>query len=435
MSVDHTTNVATTEESVYQTGGSRAWVILILLCLSFMFDYIDRMVIASLLPFIKQEWGVSDRLLGALTGVVSLFIAIFVLPFALLVDRWSRRKMVSLMVLFWSLATLACAFTQNYHQLLVARAFTGLGEAGYGPAAIAIIAAAFAMKSRARASGIFDAFAPLGSGIGFLVGGYIGLHYGWRHALGIVAIPGIILALLFWFTHDYKTVPLENGEKQSTSIAMAGFWNAFKGLFRIPTLWFVYIAFAMNFAVNTPMLTWLPSYFNRFYGMDEQRAGTLAGGLAMLILVGAPLGGFLADRWMKSRPNARIVLSGLTSLVSALLLLLAFLLPQTPLFAPILVAFGILSVAFLAPGQAVIQDVVHPGLRALAYGINVVILNLLGASWSPLFIGEMSDRLGLDKALLFLPIFGILAGVLFLIGSRWYERDLARVKQFILFEE
>lgn len=421
-------------ESEYKTGGTRAWVILILLSLSFMFDYIDRMVIASLLPFIKQDYNVSDRMLGALTGVVSLFIALFVLPVSLLVDRWSRRKMVSLMVLFWSLATLACAFVKDFNQLLIARAFTGLGEAGYGPAAIAIIAAAFPMESRAKAAGIFDAFAPIGSGIGFLVGGYIGLHYGWRHALGIVAIPGIILACIYWFTHDYKTVPLvKQGDKSST--ALSGLGESFKGLFKIPTLWFVYLAFAMNFAVNTPMLTWLPSYFHRFHGMDEQRAGTMAGSLALLILVGAPLGGFLADRWMRTRRNARLVLSGLTSLFSAVILLAAFLLPHTVAFAPLLVCFGILSVAFLAPGQAVIQDVVHPGMRALAYGINVVILNLLGASWSPLFLGEMSDRFGLDTAFLFLPLFGALAGILFLLGSRKYERDLGRVKKVILFEE
>jgi predicted MFS family arabinose efflux permease len=421
-------------EPEYQTGGTRAWMILILLSLSFMFDYIDRMVIASLLPFIKQDYNVSDRMLGALTGVVSLFIALFVLPVSLLVDRWSRRKMVSLMVLFWSLATLACAFAKDYNQLLIARAFTGLGEAGYGPAAIAIIAAAFPMESRAKASGIFDAFAPIGSGIGFLVGGYIGLHYGWRHALGIVAVPGIILACIYWFTHDYKTVPLVELEDKS-STALSGLGASFKGLFKIPTLWYVYLAFAMNFAVNTPMLTWLPSYFHRFHGMDEQKAGTMAGSLALLILVGAPLGGFLADRWMRTRRNARLVLSGLTSLFSAVILLAAFLLPHTVAFAPLLVCFGILSVAFLAPGQAVIQDVVHPGMRALAYGINVVILNLLGASWSPLFLGEMSDRFGLETAFLFLPLFGALAGILFLVGSRKYERDLGRVKKVVLFEE
>ncbi len=152
---------------VFREGGRSSVVILILLCLTYAFDYTDRMIVASLLPFIKQDWGLSDQLLGSLSGIVSLFIALFVIPFSLIVDRWSRRKMVAIMVFFWSIATIACAFARNYEELLLARAFTGVGEAGYAPAAIAIIAASFPRERRAIAVGIWDAFAPIGAGLGF----------------------------------------------------------------------------------------------------------------------------------------------------------------------------------------------------------------------------------------------------------------------------
>ncbi|HOD29583.1 MAG TPA: MFS transporter [Syntrophales bacterium] len=420
--------------AAYRPGGASAYIILVLLCLTYAFDYTDRMIVASLIPFIKQEWGLSDTLLGSLTGVVSLFIAVFVLPFSLMVDRWSRRKMISIMVFSWSIATILCAFARNYNELLIARAFTGIGEAGYAPAAVAMIAASFPQAKRAVAVGVWDAFAPIGAAVGFLVGGYVGLHYGWQHAFGLVGIPGLLLAIGYWFTRDYKTVPLE-GPLAAGAPKSGGLGISVKGLLRIPTIWFVYLAFAMNIAVTTPIMTWFPSYLNRFHGMNEQQAGNMTAMLAMLLLVGAPLGGYLADLWMKRRTNARMVFSAVTSLLSALLLAAAFLMPQSGLFRWFMIGFGILSVAFLAPAAAVIQDVVHPGLRALAYGLCVVCQHVFGAAWSPMLIGNISDHVGLEKALLVLPVFGFVAAALFMAGARYYERDLDQVRHVELVSE
>ena len=423
-----------TSPAAYRPGGPSAYIILVLLCLTYAFDYTDRMIVASLIPFIKEAWGLSDTLLGSLTGVVSLFIAVFVLPFSLMVDRWSRRKMISIMVFSWSIATILCAFARNYNELLIARAFTGIGEAGYAPAAIAMIAASFPQAKRAVAVGIWDAFAPIGAAVGFLVGGYVGLHYGWQHAFGLVGIPGILLAIGYWFTRDYKTVPLEDSITAGVGNS-GGLWTSIKGLLRIPTIWFVYLAFAMNIAVTTPIMTWFPSYLNRFHGMNEQQAGNMTALLAMLLLVGAPLGGYLADRWMKRRANARMAFSAVTSLLSALLLGVAFMMPQSALFKPLMIGFCILSVAFLAPAAAVIQDVVHPGLRALAYGLCVVCQHVFGAAWSPMLIGNISDHVGLEKALLVLPVFGVVAAVLFMVGARHYEKDLDKVRHVELLSE
>jgi len=424
--------------NLYQTGGKRAYVILILLCLCYLFDYTDRMIVASLFPFIKKTWAVNDMQLGSLQTVVSIFMAIMVLPLSLVVDRWSRRKMVSLMVLFWSLATIACAFANNFEQLLVARAFTGLGEAGYAPAAVAIIAASFPQESRAKMTGIWDAFAPVGAGVGFLVGGYVGMHYGWQHAFGLVGIPGILLAIAFWFTHDYKTVSLTDEKNKADSISSIdtkGLWSNVAGLFKIPSLWFVYLAFAMNMAVSTPIMLWLPTYLNRFHGMNEQVASTATGGIALLVLVGAPLGGYLADRWLSVRQDSRMIMSGITSLISAAMLVCAFMFPQSGSFWVFILLFGIFSLAFLAPGAAAIQDVVHPGLRALAYGICVVCQHLLGNSWSPMLIGDISDHVGLEKALLITPVFGFIAAILFFAGAKWYSRDIGRVSRVVLYSE
>ncbi len=422
------------QNEIYRPGRRGAAITLLLLCLTMLFDYADRMIVGALIPFIKQDWGLSDQALGSLTSVIYLTIAIFVLPLSVLVDRWSRRKMISLMVFVWSMATLACAFTRNYGQLLAARALVGLGEAGYAPAGTASIAAAYPREVRARAMGIWNAFIPIGAAVGFIVGGYVGQRYGWRQAFGLVSLPGLILAVMFWFTRDYRTVSLdpEGGERPETA---GSFKDSALGLFRIPTIWFVYLAFAMNTAITTSLLTWLPAYFHRFHEMDKQTAGNMAAGLMLLVMVGAPLGGFLADRWIRKRVNARMVFSGLTSLLSALLLSTALLFAQSALFMPLLICFGIITVCYVAPSAAVTQEVVHPGMRALSYGLCVICQHLLGGAWSPMLIGALSDRWGLEKALFVLPFFGVIASGLLLVGSRWYERDLERVGEIVLLKE
>ena len=114
--------------------------------------------------------------------------------------------MVAIMTAFWSVATLACAFTRNYFQLLVARAFIGIGEAGYAPAGTALLSAAYPEKKRARVMGIWNISIPVGIGIGMALGGIIAKYWGWKHAFGLVSIPGFLLAIWAWRLQDYKTV-------------------------------------------------------------------------------------------------------------------------------------------------------------------------------------------------------------------------------------
>jgi len=407
----------------------RAYYVLTLLCVLYLFDYADRMVMSSLLPLIKADWNVSDADLGLLTGIVSLFVAIFVLPMSVLVDRWSRKKMIAIMTSFWSIATLACAFAGNYHQLLGYRALTGLGEAAYAPAAVAMISKIFPRNYRAYYTGIFDAFAPLGAGIGFAVGGYVGLTYGWRHAFGMVAAPGLVIALLFLFVRDYSTLPLNEEKKDDThSATLRVTLQSIGNLLKIKTLWFVYIAYALNIAVNTSIMVWSPTYMVRIFGFDEKTAGTISGGIALMVLIGAPIGGIIADKWNKKNKSARLYVSAISSFLGALFLLLAISFQDTMLSLAMLGLFGVSTVIYLAPATAVIQDVVQPGMRAIAYGFNVVFMNTLGAFLTPVIIGKLSDSFGLRQAFFLLPVLGSIAVVLFLASRKQYLSDLVSNK-------
>jgi MFS family permease len=409
----------------YTGGGMRSHSILIVLFLVYMSDYADRYVVSSMLPFIKADWGLTDTQSGWLMGIVILFITIFSVPSSILIDRWSRRKMVSIMVFLWSLATLSCAFARNFTQLLVARALIGVGEAGYAPAGTAMLSAAYPEEKRAKIMGIWNISIPLGVGVAMLAGGQIAKHWGWQHAFGLVALPGMLLAVAAWFLPDYKTVKTEGAGFSD----LKGFFSNTAQVFRIPSLVFTYLGFAMNVAVTTALMTWLPSYFERTGMAQPGEGGVYTTPIFALVLLGAPLGGFLSDSWRKKRKDARLIFPALSSTIAALLLFLGLLNAGTGVQLPILVCYGIFATCFIAPAASASQDLVHPGLRAFSYAMCVIVQHLFGDIWSPGLVGWLSDLVGLDRALFVVPAFGVVAGVFFLIASRFYLRDLEHVER------
>jgi len=403
----------------------------LLLFLLYMFDYMDRMVIVSLFPYLKRDWGITDTQCGLLVSAVYWSILVFSFPVSILVDRWSRKKSIGLMAALWSLATLACAFTRDFRHLFAARTAIGIGEAGYAPGGTALISAIFPKQQRAKVLGLWNASIPLGSALGIAIGGLVAEHLGWRAAFGLVAAPGMVIALLFFTVKDYRTVALVKtvacgDRKARVKMRPAELVRQFT---HNRTLFFTNLAFAANVFVTTALLTWLPTYFNRVEGIPMSTAGIKGGAVMLLAIIGAPLGGALADAWMRRRPNARMVFPGLSSAVTAVLLFIAFSFFRGPSQYLILLAAGVFAVAFVPAAVAVTQDVVHPGLRATSLSVNVIVQHLLGSALGPLFIGALSDRYGLETAMTWLPAFALLGGLLFLAGSRFYTGDLAAVEQ------
>jgi hypothetical protein len=192
----------------YVFGKSHSLKILLSLSLLMTFDFADRMIIAGLLPIIKEEWRITDTEAGLLSSVLYLGMVIFVFPASLLIDRWSRLKMASLTGVFWSLSSAAGAWTKSFSELVVTRAFVGIGEAGYAPAAYVWISAAFPGRRRQLALGIFSTGQPIGMAVGVALGGYVGKMLGWHQALGLMAAPGLLIAILIYRGRDYQNLPV-----------------------------------------------------------------------------------------------------------------------------------------------------------------------------------------------------------------------------------
>ncbi len=293
--------------------------VFILLFLLYMFDYIDRMVVTSMFTSIERDWGITHTQSGLLVSAVYWAIVLLTFPISILVDRWSRTKTIGIMAIMWSLATAICALTGNFVQLFMARLLIGVGEAGYAPGGSAMISGLYPVDRRARMMGIWNASIPLGSAIGVLLGGIIAVRLGWKHAFGIVAIPGLIISVLFLFVKDYKTVDLSFIDKNSNKVKMES-RDIVREFITKPSVLFTYFGIASVVFVTTSMLTWLPTYFEKVRNLPQEKAGQLASTVMLLAIVGAPLGGYLTDMWRKTKVNARLVYPALSTLLSAVIL-------------------------------------------------------------------------------------------------------------------
>ena len=418
-------------EDRYLLSRGHSYYIFALLFLLYMFDYIDRMVVVSLFPYLKADFGLSDTHCGLLVSTVYWSIVVLSVPISVIIDRWSRKKSIGLMAIFWSLATVACAFTKTFPQLFIARTAIGVGEAGYAPGGTAMISAFFPEKIRSSIVGLWTAALPLGSAVGIMLGGYIAARYGWRNAFGIVALPGFVVAVLFLFGGDYQTVKL--GEKTDTGPRQAAKPREIIRRFaRTPSLLLTYVAFAGSMFLTAAYLSWLPTYYHRVENLPMEKAAFKGSLVMLLAIVGFPLGGFLVDRWRKTRITARLLFPALSSVITGAVFLLAFSSMHGDFQYALVLLGGIGASAFSPAAIAVTQDVVHPGLRATSYSFCVLSQNLLGSSLGPLFVGAISDRYGIHYALTLVPLFSFFAAALYFAASFFYEADLARVEKIPL---
>ncbi len=407
-----------------------AWYAFVLLYLLMLSDWIDRQVIASLFPYFKAEWGLSDTQLGSLITVVNWSILVAVFPVAVLMDRWSRRLCVGIMAIVWSLATLACAFAKNFGQLFAARAVVGAGEGGYGPGGSSMIAALFPERMRTTLMGLLWAAAPIGGIIGTVLGGVIAVNYGWRHAFGIVAIPGLLIAILFLFTvKDYKTVELAITDKEKGTKRKIGVREIILMFVTTPSLFLVYLGEAAQMFCASTILNWAPSFFHRVDGLPMDKAGAKAGLVFLVAAIGTMLAGYILDKWRRKRPKALLVGTAAFSLFNAVLWVVAFSVLKGPIQYAVILVGALGASACLGPAYTASQEAVHPGLRATSISLLTILHQLLGQALGPLIAGILSDKYDLQTALAIISLVPVLAALVFFIGALFYERDVARVEK------
>ena len=374
-----------------------AWVTLALLSALMAIDFADRQILVAAFPYLRRDWGLSEAQLGGMVSVLNATVALATLPIAVLVDRWSRVRAVAWMGTVWSLATVASGLAQNYVQLLAARIVVGAGEAGYGPAGAALLATAYPPDRRASVLGAFQAAAPVGTVLGMAVGSAVAAEWGWRWAFGLLALPGLILALFVLRQPDYPSVGPER----------AGARGAVEGLLRARSALCAVAGGTLLLIVYSALYTWLPTHLEQSLGISPARAGGLAATALLAGAVGCAGGAVVADRLTRRDARARLTVP-----------------PGVVQLALVVLGTAAASSA-VGPVMAVVIDVVHPGLRATATSLAVIVLNLGGLAVGPVLTGLLSDRFGLVPALAAVSALGVVAAAALWQGSRRYPRDRA----------
>lgn len=174
-----------------------AWTVFALAFALLLSDYMSRQVLNAVFPLLKAAWGLSDTRLGSLSGIVALMVGTLTFPLSVLADRWGRVRSITLMAALWSVATLGCAAATSYGELLVARAFVGVGEAAYGSVGVALILGLFPPHLRSTLTGAFMAGGAFGSVLGMALGGAVATQLGWRASFGAMACLGFALVVCF----------------------------------------------------------------------------------------------------------------------------------------------------------------------------------------------------------------------------------------------
>jgi MFS family permease len=418
----------------YLIGRGEAWFAFVMTIALMLFDYLDRQVIVSLFPYIKAEWGLSDKQLGGLVSVISVTVALGALPIALIADRTSRVKSIFVMATVWSIACISCMFSRSYSTLFAARAIIGVGEAGYGSTGVALLSSVFPARMRAALLGAFFAAASVGSVLGVLLGGLIAARWGWQTAFGVVGIPGLLLALLYLRVRDYRTVELTPTLAKATASTASTLSYIAKTLASSRTLLWVCLGAAAQVIVVSAVWAWLPSFLNRVHGVPPDQAGIKAAAVVLAGAVGGVVWGFVVDRAGATRPRNKLLTLAALCVCTMLVLAPTFWastqassgLTTQAQFALILVG-GFLMTCTPGAASALVIDVVHPGMRATGSSVLGLTQNLLGLAVGPFVVGLLSDAYDLNTALAIVPAFSLLSAAFFLLAVRSYEPDMHRV--------
>ncbi len=366
---------------------------MVILAIVYMFNFIDRQILAILLPSIRQEFAASDAYLGFLTGTAfALFYVTLGIPIARYADRCNRRNLIAAAVALWSVMTAVSGLAMNTWQLLLARIGVGIGEAGCSPPAHSMIADLYPPESRSSAMGFYTLGISLGIMVAYLAGGWVVQHIGWREALFIVGVPGLLLALVVRFTlAEPRRGSSESREASATQPRML---VVLRFLLGRSSFLHMTVAAGLSSFVGYSIVGFLPSFMDRSFGLEIAEIGRWLG-LILGIAGGAGFffGGYIADQLGRAGQRRSLVFIAVTILATAALYILMFSASTWTMTLLLFIVPAATSNVYLAPVLAQVQSLVGLRMRATSSALALLIINIIGLATGPLITGMISDAL------------------------------------------
>jgi len=407
-----------------------------------LLNFYDRNAPGALVEPMRREFSLSDTQIGLLGSAFIWIYAIVGIPFGRIADVWSRKKLLAFGVVLWTSLTAMAGFAQSFSFLLFTRLGVGVGEAVCAPTGTSWLGDLFPAAKRARVLAVFMLAVPIGGAMSYFFSGPIAQAFGWRMAMVVAAAPALLLVPALFLLKE----PVRGAsEQQFREEKSAPPWS----VLGIPTLWWI-IASGVFLNFNMYALgTFLPAFLSRVHGYSLARSG-VATGMVYLIggLCGGALGGQAGDYIVHKRSNGRLLIAAGIAALGAPFAYFGMIQPAgATLFALafLTVAYGALN-TYYALVYSSIQDIIGPKQRGFTMSVYFMAMYLLGGSFSPLLTGTLSDRLarsamaaagatkmteafraiGLQQAMLVIPVLSVALAVVLFLGSRTIAKDVAR---------
>ncbi len=407
---------------------SSANFVLAALFVLYIFNFVDRYILALLQDPIKGELGLTDTQLGLLSGpAFALLYTTAGIPLARYADRGSRTLLISAGFVVWSAMTAACGLARSYTQLLIARVGVGVGEASFTPTSHSLIADYFPPATRATAMAIFAAGATAGTIVGNLLGGYLGDALGWRNTFLVVGLPGIAAAFVFQrCVHEPpRTLRAE---------AQQPFGRTLGYLLANRSYVFVVLSATLHSFSSYGAASWNASFLRRVHEMSGSEVGLALALNACVSVVGQIGFGRLTDRLSRHDTRFAMWIPAITA-VGALPFLIGFTLWPSSLGAlAFLMLGGLIVNAWTGPTYATAQSLVPPHMRAIASAMLLFVMNVIGIGLGPLAVGALNDFLvprfgpeAIRYSLLIVVLPHTFAAIFNFLAARTLRQDLARV--------
>lgn len=375
--------------------GTRAmlWLLLVV----YIFNFLDRQIVNILAEPIKRDLGLSDTQLGLLAGpAFAVFYALLGIPIARYADRpgTNRVRLIALALAMWSAMTAVCGLAQNFVQLLLARIGVGVGEAGCTPAAHSLISDSVPPEKRSSAIAFYGLGVPIGSLLGLIIGGVVNDLHGWRVALMVVGLPGLLLAVAVLAVMREPRHARPAGGRAPAAGAQLSAREAFHEIFASRAFTYILVAASVTAFLGYGKGLWTISFMIRSHGLSTTEAGlSLAVVLGLAGMLGTWLGGKMADTFGRRDRRHILTMPALGMAIATPILFFGYAAADWRLALVLLIVPTVLNAAYYGPAFACVQGLVRPQARAVATSFLLLGQNLIGLGLGPLLFGVLSDAL------------------------------------------
>lgn len=382
-------------------------------------NYIDRSVLFAVQPLVQAEFKFSDTQYGVLTTSFFVFYMVAAPFIGMAADRHSRKKIVFSGIVVWSGATLLTAVAHNYSTLLVRHTVVAIGESTYATIAPALLADLFPEERRGRMLAIFYLAIPVGTAMGYILGGSLGHSLGWRAPFYVAAIPGFVLAFVFLL------LP-EPARGASDHLRVTPDRATLSGLVHNRAFWTATLGMAMMTFALGGISVFLPKFLSQYRGLSLDRANLLLGiSIGTNGIVATLFGGWLGDRLLRRTDAAYYLVSAAGMALGIPAMAVAIYASGAPMLPGIVIAEFLLLMN-TGPLNAAIVNSVDARIRSSAIGMNLIVIHLLGDAFSPPLMGYISDRSSLPTAFLAAIVATAVSAAVLFYGMRYAPRMSAR---------